>query len=212
MIETILAGGTVVDGTGRPRFTTDVAIVGDRIALIGDLGSRETVRRINCHGAILAPGFIDACSHTDDGWLTLPIGASKIAQGVTAEIAGNCGESRLLDGVEWTNADQLFGLINHHEVGLNALTFVGYDDASRAADAFGAIRNACESGAIGVSLNLARTDVDTVVHAMQAARNAGAPRASIHLRDYGGEVASAIDEAIECAAHFASPRRSEIQQ
>ena len=101
MIETILSGGTIIDGTGRPRYATDIGIIGDRIALVGDLSARDAVRWVDCRGTVLAPGFIDACSHTDAQWLTLPRLPSNVMQGITASIAGTCARSPFFDGVEW---------------------------------------------------------------------------------------------------------------
>jgi N-acyl-D-amino-acid deacylase len=87
----VLAGGTVVDGTGAAGFAGDVLIEGGRIAGVGSIGEVEGARRVDCAGMVVAPGFIDAHSHSDlqvmDGH------PEKLAQGVTAEVVGNCGFS-----------------------------------------------------------------------------------------------------------------------
>lgn len=86
MISTVIAGGTIIDGTGRPRFSTDLAIAGNRIARIGDCSELDAPCRIDARGAILAPGFIDACAYAGESGRSLPRPDSKTAQGVTNEI------------------------------------------------------------------------------------------------------------------------------
>lgn len=143
MITTIFENATIIDGTGTPAFTTDLAVVGERVALVGDLREREAFRRINCSGKTLAPGFIDVHSHSDELWLALPSCDGKVAQGVTTEIGGNCGASvaplygipaleRVERGakhagieVEWRNLDEFFGLVERNGVALNVATLVG---------------------------------------------------------------------------------------
>jgi N-acyl-D-amino-acid deacylase len=199
VIATLLTGATIVDGTGRRRYSTDVGIVDDRIALIGDLQHRDAVRRIDCRGRVLAPGFLDACSHTDAGLLVDALSPSKLAQGVTTEIAGNCGVSRLCNWDEWANADGFLRLLERQHIGPNGATFVGLTDALRTDDATAAIREACESGAIGVSIDMRTASLTDAFDAMRAARSGGAARASIHLRDESHNIASALGEAIDCA-------------
>ena len=72
MISTVLHNATIIDGTGRAPFITDVGIAGDRIALIGSLEERDAISHIDCSGLTLAPGFIDVHSHSDELWLALP--------------------------------------------------------------------------------------------------------------------------------------------
>lgn len=91
MLSTIIEGASIVDGTGAGRFTTDVGLAGDRIALLGDLSQRDAVRREDARGKVVVPGFIDVHSHSDQLWLVLPGCDGKVAQGVTTEIGGNCG-------------------------------------------------------------------------------------------------------------------------
>ena len=93
MEDIIIRGGRVIDGTGRPAFRADVAVLDGRISAIGDLSAHPAVRVLDADGLAVSPGFIDAHAHSDTAFLTDDSGASKLYQGVTAEISGNCGSS-----------------------------------------------------------------------------------------------------------------------
>ena len=93
MADLILRGGTVIDGTGSPRFRGDVAIAGDRIAAVGDVSKTAGAREIDVSGKIVAPGFIDVHTHDDRALFAAPDMAAKASQGVTTVITGNCGIS-----------------------------------------------------------------------------------------------------------------------
>jgi N-acyl-D-aspartate/D-glutamate deacylase len=67
--------------------------VGDRIAAVGDLGDAVAERTINASGQVVAPGFVDVHGHSDIAALSSPAVPSKLHQGVTTEIMGNCGLS-----------------------------------------------------------------------------------------------------------------------
>ena len=84
----VLANGRVVDGTGAPWFRADVGIVGDRIAAIGDLSAARAERRIDVHGEMIAPGFIDMLGQSELHVLIDNRVESKIRQGITTEITG----------------------------------------------------------------------------------------------------------------------------
>jgi N-acyl-D-amino-acid deacylase len=89
----ILRGGEVIDGTGRKRFRADVAIVGDRVAAIGNIEKATGAREIDVAGKIVAPGFVDVHTHDDRALFATPDMAAKASQGVTTVITGNCGVS-----------------------------------------------------------------------------------------------------------------------
>src|SRR6266581_1248803 len=78
MLDILIRGGTVIDGTGGPARRADVAIAGDRIDAIGH---------------VVAPGFVDMHSHADFVLPGLPTADSKVHQGFTLEVVGNCGAS-----------------------------------------------------------------------------------------------------------------------
>ncbi|MCX7159634.1 MAG: amidohydrolase family protein, partial [Proteobacteria bacterium] len=86
----VVRNGTVVDGSGSPRFRADVGVVGGRIAEIGRI--RETAREtIDAEGLIVSPGFIDGHTHMDAqvSWDTE--GSCSSWHGVTSVVMGNCG-------------------------------------------------------------------------------------------------------------------------
>jgi len=90
----VIMNGTVVDGLSMRPFQADLGIEGDRIRTLGRLSSAEARTVLDASGKIVAPGFIDIHAHTDARELLLnPRGESKIRQGVTTEISGNCGDS-----------------------------------------------------------------------------------------------------------------------
>lgn len=89
----LILNGTVVDGTGAAPFQSDLAITNDRVVALGDLSAAEAMRTIDASGCYICPGFVDAHSHSDAYLLIEPSAASKIYQGVTTEVVGNCGAS-----------------------------------------------------------------------------------------------------------------------
>ena len=89
----LLCAGTVIDGTGRPRLRANVAVQAARIAAVGDLADWSADLTLDAAGLIVAPGFIDMHSHSDLALLINPRAESKLRQGVTTEVIGQCGFS-----------------------------------------------------------------------------------------------------------------------
>jgi N-acyl-D-amino-acid deacylase len=90
----IIRNATIFDGLGTARFQGDIAVSGDRIGAVGDLGAMTADREIDADGLGLAPGFIDAHTHDDRAVLCGPeCMLCKMSQGVTTVVVGNCGIS-----------------------------------------------------------------------------------------------------------------------
>ncbi len=89
----IIKNGILVDGTGNARRVADIGVRGDKIVYIGNIITHPGSGVIDATGCIVAPGFIDIHSHSDFFWLVSPESESKIYDGVTTEICGNCGIS-----------------------------------------------------------------------------------------------------------------------
>jgi N-acyl-D-amino-acid deacylase len=220
MIDTIIEGARIYDGLGAPAFETDLAIVGDRIALLGELSERDAIARIDGRGLALAPGFIDVHSHSDELWLADGRCEGKIRQGVTTEIAGNCGTSvvpgALGPQAPWRDLDDFFAGVERSGVALNVATLVGLGSTRRAVRGERAgrlepeelraqtrlVREAVEQGALGVSSGLIYVpsryaDRDELVACASAARAAGMPRYVSHIRSEAADLLEAVDEALE---------------
>jgi N-acyl-D-aspartate/D-glutamate deacylase len=93
MHDLLIRGGHVIDGTGAPGRDADVAVRDERIAAVEPRSAGPARREIDARGLVVAPGFIDIHTHSD---FTLPLNPraeSKIRQGVTLEVTGNCGFS-----------------------------------------------------------------------------------------------------------------------
>ncbi len=89
----VFRGATLIDGSGADRVAGDLAVSGDRIVAIGDLGRTAATDEIDASGLVLCPGFIDAHTHDDRALVETPDMSAKISQGVTSVVAGNCGIS-----------------------------------------------------------------------------------------------------------------------
>jgi len=93
MFDIVIQNGSVVDGSGKRRFQADIAIKNGRIADIAPQIESEAQVFINAKGNAVSPGFIDMHSHSDFTLLVHPEAESKVRQGVTTELVGNCGGS-----------------------------------------------------------------------------------------------------------------------
>ena len=89
----VIRGGTIIDGTGRAGYRGDIAVKDGTIIALGDLQRLRGQREFSAEGLAVAPGFIDAHAHSDTMFVRDNSGASKLYQGVTTEISGNCGDS-----------------------------------------------------------------------------------------------------------------------
>jgi N-acyl-D-amino-acid deacylase len=93
MFDILICGGTIIDGTGKDAYRADLGVSGETIAAIGQFPSHMGASTIDAGGLVVSPGFVDPHTHSDFTILQDPTAESKIRQGVTTEIAGNCGYS-----------------------------------------------------------------------------------------------------------------------
>src|SRR5260221_11470312 len=107
MLDLVIRGGTLVDGTGAPRRTADVGVAGGRVVAVGrvDSAAAETV---DAEGALVAPGFVDIHTHYDGQATWDPRLQPSSNHGVTTIGMGNCGVG--FAPVRPTDHDQLIEL------------------------------------------------------------------------------------------------------
>jgi N-acyl-D-amino-acid deacylase len=179
MLDWVIEGGEVVDGSGSPRFRADVGVSGGHVVVVADLRDTPAHRRLPAQGRIVAPGFVDSHTHDDQLLLQHPARHPKLLQGVTTVITGNCGISLapllMRDApppLDILQADFTYGTFAQYvralqaaRPALNAALLVGHTslrvgamaDLERAANARetatmrGALAAALRAGAIGLS-------------------------------------------------------------
>ena len=137
-----IIGGTLVDGSGKRRFEASVGVTDGKISRISDIKSDEADQVIDAKGLLISPGFIDMHSHSDAPLLVNPMAESKVRQGVTTEVTGNCGGSiaPLTDlareealrrlkplglEVSWSSFGEYLEMLERR-VALNVVAFVGH--------------------------------------------------------------------------------------
>lgn len=177
----IVAGATLIDGSGGPAVQGDLAVLGERIVAVGSFAHPAGVPVIDGRGQVLAPGFIDSHTHDDGYLLAHPDMLPKVSQGITTVVTGNCGIS--LAPLQRADIPQPLDLLGPAELfrfstfrawmdalretpaAVNVIPLVGHttlrvavmDDTSRAANASerAAMRvlleEAMDAGAFGVS-------------------------------------------------------------
>jgi N-acyl-D-amino-acid deacylase len=144
MLDILIKDAIVVDGKGRPPFKADVGIAAGRIALVAGEIEQEAARAIPSNGLHVAPGFIDPHTHSDLTLLANPRAESKIRQGVTTEVVGNCGrspapltgaageearaEAMKLDlEITWESMAEYLERLRHPGVAVNVAALVGHN-------------------------------------------------------------------------------------
>ncbi|MDH4076299.1 MAG: amidohydrolase family protein [Acidimicrobiia bacterium] len=86
----VVRNGTVVDGSGLPRFRADVGVVSGKIAKIGRITGKGE-QEIDAEGHVVTPGFVDGHTHMDAQIAWDPLGTCSCWHGITTVVMGNCG-------------------------------------------------------------------------------------------------------------------------
>ena len=162
--DTLLIGGSILDGTGAPMQRADLGLRDGRIAAIGDLHAASAKRRLNVAGLVITPGFIDVHSHADEDMMSSEFRAAPamIRQGVTTAVFGIDG------GYSLGEFRELRRRLQRDGAGVNYLFFIGHNGIRK--DVMGManraptddemqrmreqVRLAMQEGAVGLSSGL----------------------------------------------------------
>jgi N-acyl-D-amino-acid deacylase len=180
----VIRNGHIVDGTGSPWYSGDIAIRDGRIAAIGNLSGAAAHRTIDARGMVVAPGFIDMLGQSELTILVNPHLPSKIYQGITTEVTGEGGSIAPLNAAviqadrvtyehygvkpDWQTFREYFARLRKQGMGINLASFVGATQVRRVVigddnraptpaelDRMKAlVRAGMEDGAVGVSTSL----------------------------------------------------------
>jgi N-acyl-D-amino-acid deacylase len=226
--DALVRGGTVIDGTGSDGERADLGISAGRIEAVGDLAAADAPVVIDATGKIVCPGLIDAHAHTD--WCAF-LGnehaeprLASIRQGVTTEIAGNCGlspfpvvgrgDARMPPGWLFPSLREYRSAVEDAGVAVNVLPLVGHGairrsvmgDEARAATAWeiDAMKRlaaeAMDDGALGLSTALAMApgahaaEEELVALARVIGKRGGIY--ATHMREEGDHVLDSVRESI----------------
>jgi len=139
--DVLIRNGRIIDGSGNPWISGDIAIRGDRIVAIGKLRGAEAKRVIDASGLVVCPGFIDMLGQSEDSLLIDNRSLSKLSQGITTEITGEGASiapqnaltlaqlQPMLDHyklkVDWSTLSEYFARLEKLGTPLNIGTYVG---------------------------------------------------------------------------------------
>ena len=224
--DVLLAGGTVIDGSGEAGRVRDIAIRGDRIIAVGKFDSDRALRTIDCTGLIVSPGFIDLHNHSDfERSIKDPqTGETKkqpklledqlrpsscyLTQGCTTIVTGNCGGGAI-------NVDDYYDRLDVSRPGVNVAHLlpsgalrskvIGMSRRAPTPEELDTMRSlageAMRAGAWGMSTGLqyvpgSFAETDELVAIAEVVGRAGGIYAS-HMRDEGDHLLEAVEETIE---------------
>jgi predicted amidohydrolase YtcJ len=204
-----LKGGALVDGTGAPSRKADVAIRGDRIVAVGTFAFDPKAEVIDVTGKVVAPGFIDLHSHSDEVILNAKKrpNLNYVAQGVTTVVTGNCGGGML-------DVGKYLAAIDEHGAGTNVIHLIPHGalrssvmgnadrrpDDREMARMKAMVDRAMRQGAWGLSSGLIYVpsryaDAAELVELSKVVARHGGIYAS-HIRNEEAGLLTSIDEAI----------------
>ena len=208
----VLRGGLIYNGSDQPPETGDVAIVGERIAAVGDLGDYNASEIVDIDGLAVMPGFIDIHSHAlsgspDEGIMAWPDAENLIRQGVTTVIGGNDGDSPLPLEDSFAAIAALPPAVNFGSfIGHGSIRglIVGEDDRAPTDEELEQMREqvalGMQQGAFGLSSGLIYTpgrfaDTEEVVELARVAADYGGMYIS-HMREEGLGLLESVAETI----------------
>ena len=136
MNKILIRGGRICDGTGREPQKGDLLICGDKIEEIAANISCPDAEIIEADGLIVAPGFIDAHAHSDVRKLLYPQCRTKLLQGVTLEVDGNCGSSpSCVPGecgpYKWKDLKEYIEILEKVKPSVNTVILCGHNSLRR---------------------------------------------------------------------------------
>jgi N-acyl-D-amino-acid deacylase len=181
--DTVIRHALVVDGSGKPPYTGDIAIDGDRITYVGVHAPGKGRNEIDAHGRAAAPGFINMLAHPEESLLVDTRALSDLRQGVTLEVMGEISMGPLNPAmkaemlreqgdikfdVNWTTLGEYLEKLERKGITPNVASFVsagtvrtnvlGQDDIQPNPEQLGQmralVRQAMEEGALGVTTAL----------------------------------------------------------
>ncbi len=213
----LIKNGRIVDGTGNPWFTADIAIKNGHIADIGHFAAERAARMIDANNNIVAPGFIDVHTHIEGSITRLPSAENFLQMGVTSVVTGNCGSSELPLSAWFQSLEKTGISINVASlVGHNTIRHAGMNgdfDRAPTAEELQRMRDltaqAMRDGAVGFSTGLeyvpgtyAKTD-EIAALAKIAAAHGGLY--ATHMRNEDATVEQSIKESLEVGLQAGCP-------
>ena len=203
----VLKHGRIVDGTGSPWFTGDVAIRGDGVAAIAPSIDASAARVIDVSGRVVAPGFIDIHTHARRGISQVPTAANYARQGVTTVIEGPDGSSPLPLAPFLAQMEALKTSVNIGSfVGQGSIRNAVVGNGNRKATAeeiakmVGLVEQGMKDGAFGMSTGLfyvpgTFTPTEEVIELAKGAARFGGIHTS-HQRDDAAKFLDSVRETI----------------
>lgn len=202
MLDTLIRGAKIVDGTGKTAFTADVGILDGMIEEVGNLSNAQAFETIEAAGRVLTPGFIDMHRHADAALFREGFGEAELCQGLTTLVNGNCGMS-----LAPLSCAELIGMGTLRTL---AAGFAAGDlSPLELRDLHYHMEAALADGACGVSLGLGYApeifySTDGLIRALAPLHRSGVP-ICVHMRQEGDGVVDALREMLEVARALQTP-------
>ena len=233
MYDLLFKNAKVIDGTSAPWYIADVAVKNGKIAKIGKICEGEAVKVVDAKGNVLSPGFVDSHSHSDRSILKHNLCESRILQGVTTELAGDCGSSPMPIAPEykngrgkeggWKDAKSYFDTVEANGASVNLAMMVGhgtiraaamgYDDREPTSDELQKMREltaeSMEQGCYGLTTGLIYppgcfAKNDEIIELAKVIAPYGGFYKS-HMRHEGDNVMQSVEDTAEVAIQAGVP-------